>query len=109
MNTFTKTALPALLVAGFVGLGITSAHAGNFAANTSGASDGGPAVQLSANVPATPAGQPQIALVDLGTGASHAGPVAVITYGQGQNFASISASDAPRNAPAVWEDIDVKN
>ena len=108
MTAFTKTALPALLVAGFVGLGITSANAASFEANIDGASDGGPAIALSANTQRTLV--PQITLVDLGTGASHAGPVAIVTYGvPGQDFASSSVSDAPRNAAVVWEDINVKN
>ncbi|WP_430437118.1 hypothetical protein [Oceanibaculum nanhaiense] len=107
MNTITKTALPALLVAGFVGLGIASANAANFAANTSGASDGGPAVQVAANP--QPAVQPQITLADRGNGLSDAGPVAVVTYGEGRSYASTSVTDAPRNAPVALEEIDVKN
>ena len=103
MTAFTKTALPALLVAGFVGLGITSANAANF----SGASDGGPAVQVAANP--QPAVQPQITLADRGNGLSDAGPIAVVSYGEGRSYASTSVTDAPRNAPVALEEIDVKN
>lgn len=107
MNTLTRTALPALLVAGFVGLGIASANAAGFAANTSGASDGGPVVQLAAAT--QPAVQPQIILADRGNGLSDAGPIAVISYGEGRSYASTSVTDAPRNAPVALEEIDVKN
>ena len=103
MTAFTKTALPALLVAGFVGLGITPANAANF----SGASDGGPAVGLS--TAAQPAVQPQITLADRGNGASDAGPVTIVSYGEGRSYASTSVTDAPRNAPVALEEIDVKN
>ncbi|WP_086464899.1 hypothetical protein [Oceanibaculum nanhaiense] len=103
MIAFTKNAFPALLIAGFVGLGFTSANAANF----SGASDGGPAVSVSGNPQA--AAQPQITLVDRGNGLSDAGPVAVIRYGEGRSYASTRITDAPRNAPVALEEIDVKN
>ena len=103
MTTFTKNTLPALLVAGFVGLGIASANAANF----SGASDGGPVVGLSANIERNV--QPQITLADRGNGLSDAGPVTIVSYGEGRSFASATVTDAPRNAPAALEEIDVKN